>query len=41
MEFANSKLNHTIEERIAEASRYLNHHDTEAAPAGPVGTGLV
>jgi glycerol-3-phosphate acyltransferase PlsX len=41
MEFANSKLNHTIEERIAEASRNLNHHDAHAAEPGPVGTGLV
>jgi glycerol-3-phosphate acyltransferase PlsX len=41
MEFANSKLNRTIEERVAEASRYLNHHDTQSAEAGPIGTGLV
>jgi len=41
MEFANSKLNRTIEERIAEGSRNLNHHDTEPAAAGPIGTGLV
>ena len=41
MEFANSKLNHTIEERIAEASRNLNHHAAESAQPGAVGTGLV
>ncbi len=41
MEFANSKLNRTIEERIAEGSRNLNHHDTHSAEAGPMGTGLV
>jgi hypothetical protein len=38
MEFANSELNHTIEERIAAASRNLNHHPAEAPEAGPVGT---
>ena len=31
MEFANSKLNHTIEERIAAASRNLNNHAAESA----------
>ncbi|HTV64564.1 MAG TPA: phosphate acyltransferase PlsX [Bryocella sp.] len=41
IEFANSKLNHTIEERIAEASKNLNHHASESTEAGPVGTGLV
>jgi len=41
MEYANSKLNHTIEERIAEASRNLNHHTTESADAESIGTGLV
>jgi phosphate acyltransferase len=41
MEFANSKLNRTIEERIAEGSRNLNHHDTQSAEARPIGTGLV
>jgi len=42
MEFANSKLNRTIEERIAEASRSLNHHsDEHTAETGPIGTGLV
>jgi len=41
MEFANSKLNRTIEERIAEASRNLNHHTPEIAQAGPVETGLL
>jgi len=41
MEFANSKLNRTIEERIAEASRNLNSHTTEPASAGSVGTGLI
>src|SRR5215469_101274 len=40
-EFANSKLNHTIEERIGEASRNLNHRDEESTEAGPVETGLV
>jgi glycerol-3-phosphate acyltransferase PlsX len=40
MEFANSKLNHTIEERIAEASRNLNHHTAETAPAGSFDSGL-
>lgn len=41
VEFANSKLNRTIEERIAEASRNLNHHTPETAEAGPVETGLL
>jgi len=41
MEFANSKLNRTIEERIAAASRNRNNHAAESAQAGPVGTGLV
>ena len=41
MEYANSKLNHTIEERIAGASRNLNHHASESAEAGSVGTGVV
>ncbi len=41
MEFANSKLNHTIEERIGAASRNLNHHAAESALPGRVGTGLV
>ena len=41
MEFANSKLNHTIEERIAAASRNLNNHSPEPPEAGPVGTSLV
>ena len=41
MEYANSKLNHTIEERIAAASRNLNHHTTESADAESIGTGLV
>src|SRR5271169_389453 len=40
-EYANSKLNHTIEERIAAASRNLNHHAAESADAESVGTGLV
>jgi phosphate acyltransferase len=40
-EFANSELNHTIEERIAGASRILNHHATDSASAGPIGTGVV
>jgi glycerol-3-phosphate acyltransferase PlsX len=38
-EFANSKLNHTIEERIAEASKNLNHH-AQPSDTDPVGTGL-
>lgn len=41
MEFANSKLNHAIEERIVEASRILNHHAVEPDEAGQVGTELV
>jgi len=41
MEFANSKLNHTIEERVAAASRNLNHHAAASVEAGRVGTGLV
>src|SRR6202012_3915771 len=41
MEFANSSLNRTIEERIARASKGLNHQASEAAQAGPVGTGLL
>ncbi len=40
MEYANSKLNHTIEERIAAASRNLNHHATESADAEPLRPGL-
>ncbi len=41
VEFANSKLNRTIEERIAEASRNLNNHETQSTHSGPIGTGLV
>ncbi|MGA7461827.1 MAG: phosphate acyltransferase PlsX [Candidatus Korobacteraceae bacterium] len=41
MEYANSKLNHTIEERIAEASRNLNHHPSEPPAPVPLGSGLV
>ncbi len=41
MEFANSKLNHTIEERIAGSSRNLNHHPNHSADTGPIGTGAV
>jgi glycerol-3-phosphate acyltransferase PlsX len=41
MEFANSKLNHTIEERIAGSSRNLNHHPNHSADPGPIGTGVV
>jgi phosphate acyltransferase len=41
MEFANSKLNRTIEERIAESSRNLNHHASHPPETGPIGTGLV
>ena len=40
MEYANSKLNHTIEERIAAASRNLNHQPTEPAAADPLRPGL-
>jgi glycerol-3-phosphate acyltransferase PlsX len=31
MEYANSKLNHTIEESIAGASRNLSHHQPNAS----------
>ncbi len=41
MEYANSKLNHTIEERIAQASRNLNHHTSEPSEAGALGPGLI
>jgi hypothetical protein len=41
MEFANSKLNHTIQERIAGASRNLNHHSPQPPQPGSVGTGLL
>jgi phosphate acyltransferase len=41
VEFANSRLNRTIEERIAESSRNLNHHAPETAEAGTVETGLL
>jgi len=42
MEFANSKLNRTIEERIAEASRNLNNNHRAVEPeTGPIGTGLI
>jgi hypothetical protein len=41
MEFANSSLNRTIEERVAGASKGLNHQSTETAQAGPVGSGLL
>ncbi len=41
MEYANSKLNHTIEERIAEASRNLNHHPSEPPAPQPLGSGVV
>lgn len=41
MEFANSSLNHTIEERIAAASRNLNHHAAESASQESIGTGLM
>jgi phosphate acyltransferase len=40
-EFANSKLNSTIEERIAAASKNLNNHAAEAAAADPIGSGLL
>src|SRR5271169_83141 len=41
MEFANSQLNSTIEERIAAASRSLNHSAPEPAEADSIGRGLV
>ena len=41
VEFANSKLNCTIAERIAAASKNLNHHAAEAATADTVGRGLM
>lgn len=41
MEFANSRLNHTIQERIGEASRNLTHHEIEPTQPGPVGTRLL
>ncbi len=44
MEFANSSLNRTIEERIAGASKSLNHdpaRPAQSGQAGPVGTGLL
>ncbi len=37
MEFANSRLNHTIEERIAAAGKCPNHRTAESHPAGSVG----
>ncbi len=37
MEFANSRLNHTIEERIAAAGKCANHRAAESHPAGSVG----
>src|SRR5271166_3824422 len=40
-EFANSTLNRTIEQRIAAASKNLNHHAAEAATADTVGRGLM
>jgi hypothetical protein len=40
-EFANSKLNRTIEERIAAASKNLNHQVAEPAAADAIGSGLV
>jgi fatty acid/phospholipid biosynthesis enzyme len=40
-EFANSKLNRTIEERIAAASRNLNNHAAEPAAADAIGGGMV
>jgi glycerol-3-phosphate acyltransferase PlsX len=41
MEFANSSLNQTIEERIAASSKNPNHQAVRSAQTGPVGTGLV
>ncbi len=41
MEFANSRLNSTIEERIAAASRGLTHSAPEPAEADSIGSGLV
>ncbi len=40
-EFANSKLNYTIQERIAAASKNLNNHAAETAEADPIGSELV
>ncbi len=41
VEFANSKLNCTIEERIAAASKNLHNHTSDAAEVGPIGSGIV
>ena len=41
MEFANSRLNCTIQERIAAASKNLNNHPTEPAETDPIGSGMV
>jgi glycerol-3-phosphate acyltransferase PlsX len=41
VEFANSKLNRTIEQRIAEASRGLNHNHAEPPGTGPISPGLL
>ncbi len=41
MEFANSRLNCVIQERIAAASKGLNNHAADAAEAGRVGSGLL
>jgi phosphate acyltransferase len=40
-EFANSQLNDVIQDRIAAASKNLNHHATDSAAAGSVGSSLV
>jgi glycerol-3-phosphate acyltransferase PlsX len=45
MEFANSKMNEVIEQRIGSASKDLSNHDnngksTVPAPAGPVGSSV-
>jgi glycerol-3-phosphate acyltransferase PlsX len=39
-EFANSKLNRTIEDQIAAASKNLNNHTVEPAAATPISRGL-
>jgi phosphate acyltransferase len=41
VEFANSKLNCTIEERIAAASKNLHNYTSDEAEVGPMGSGLV
>jgi glycerol-3-phosphate acyltransferase PlsX len=41
MEFANSKLNQTIEERIAESGRNLNHTPANTSHSGSIETNLL